>query len=1024
MSTGSAPTIHKTWPAIRLTLSLLAITSGVSAAERSYEFSHFAGTLGGPGYVDGIGGGARLNQPRGIVRDANGNLYVGELGNSVIRKISPQGATSLFAGSLERPGSADGAGAAAQFNQPIGLCFDQLGNLYVADENNHTIRKITPAGVVSTVAGIAGQAGAADGPVQVATFNRPWSVAADSSGNVYVAELGSPTIRKISGGVVTTLAGKAATFGTVDAAGSAARFLQPTAIVCTSSGDLFVTDRYAIRKVTPAGEVTTAAGSVAYSGLDDGTGAAARFQGPWALSLDAAANVIYVADGNAIRKLTLGGAVSTEVTIGTSWLTGIVSDGSGGVFCTDSLQAVYKYTPSTGVGVFVGAVAEYGHVDGTGSSARFTGPVALAFDTIGNLFVAEPHSIRKITPSGVVSTFAGSPTDAGGQDGVGISARFFFPGGLAFDKTGNLFVVHGLGGKLIRRVTPDGTTTTLFGNGDITWGDFPIPIAVDNAGNVFTRFWQCSIEKITPQGTITIVAGDPHDSGTEDGAGGNARFSPILSFARDEDGTFYVADILNFTVRKVTADGVVSTLAGNPNDENPRSVDGIGSEARFAYPIGIAIEASGDLLVLDSGAIRRVTKAGKVTTIAGKTDTGGTADGIGTNARFSTPVGIVRDNSGAIYIADRDNYVIRKGVPVVINQTAPAITWAAAAAIQSGTPISAAELNATANAPGSFSYDPALGTILSPGTHTLTVTFTPTDTFNYSSATAQVTLTVNAASSRLANISARGYCSTGDRVMIGGFVVSGSAPKRILIRAVGPSLVSQGLGSAEVLLDPVIEVHKGVPIIASNDNWADDGNGTDITTTAAQIGAAALVNSDTKSAALLLTLQTGVYSFVASGKGGTAGIVLLEVYDADAVTGGSTFVNIATRAYSTSGNGVTIGGFVISGNQSKQVLLRAVGPTLAKQGIGQAELLADPTIELHDALHGNTVVASNDNWGENANAGAILSTAARIGAAPLDSSDAKSSALLLTLPPGVYSFIAGGKSASTGIVLVEVYDAD
>lgn len=277
---------------------------------------------------------------------------------------------------------------------------------------------------------------------------------------------------------------------------------------------------------------------------------------------------------------------------------------------------------------------------------------------------------------------------------------------------------------------------------------------------------------------------------------------------------------------------------------------------------------------------------------------------------------------------------------------------------------------------------------------------------------------------RLVNIATRGYGSTGNRVMIGGFVVAGNTPKRVLVRAVGPSLTSRGIAATDVLADPVIEVHQGEPIIASNDNWTENTNATELASVGAQIGAAPLDAGDTKSSALLLTLQPGVYTFVATGKGGTSGVVLLEVYDAETTATGSSFVNIATRAYSTSGNGVTIGGFVISGNTAKQVLMRAVGPSLSARGIAQAEVLADPMIELHDANHGNAVIATNDNWGDNANADSIITTGARIGAAPFDASDTKSSALLTTLQPGAYTFVASGKSGTSGVVLVEVYDAD
>lgn len=289
------------------------------------------------------------------------------------------------------------------------------------------------------------------------------------------------------------------------------------------------------------------------------------------------------------------------------------------------------------------------------------------------------------------------------------------------------------------------------------------------------------------------------------------------------------------------------------------------------------------------------------------------------------------------------------------------------------------------------------------------------------------TLAAATGATRLANIATRAFCATGNNVTIGGFVVSGSGKKRVLVRAVGPSLTSQGLAASEVLADPTIEVHdalRGNAIIATNDNWSVSENPAEITAVGRAIGAADLLASDTKSAAMLATLDPGVYSFIAKGKGDGAGIVLLEIYDADATSGGATFTNIASRANCDTGNGVTIGGFVVSGAAPKRVLMRAVGPTLVAQGLASTAVLQDPTIELHDALHGNAIVAINDNLGDNANASEIRTTSARIGATALATDDSTSAALLVTLPPGVYSFVVRGKNDTTGITLVEVYDAD
>lgn len=288
-------------------------------------------------------------------------------------------------------------------------------------------------------------------------------------------------------------------------------------------------------------------------------------------------------------------------------------------------------------------------------------------------------------------------------------------------------------------------------------------------------------------------------------------------------------------------------------------------------------------------------------------------------------------------------------------------------------------------------------------------------------ATLTVEKRAGGSAARLVNIAARAFCGTDNALTIGGFVIAGGAPKRVLIRAVGPSLTAAGVGAAEVLADPTVEVHAGAPVLATNDNWTDNANSAEIAAIAARIGASELLSGDRKSSALLLELPAGVYSFLVRGAGGTSGIVLLEVYDADESAGGSPFVNIATRAWAGTGDRVAIGGFVIGGAVPKQVLLRAVGQTLVNHGLAASEVLADSTIELH---HGTQEIGVDNDFSETAHATAIRTTAARIGAAPLAATDRKSAALLMTLQPGVYSFIARGRNDATGIALVEVYDAD
>jgi serine/threonine-protein kinase len=268
----------------------------------------FAGS-GAPGSADGAGTAAAFFGPIGVAFDGAGNIYVADVSNNKIRKIAPGGIVTTFAGSGAR-GSADGTGTAASFAGPYGVSVDADGNVYVADFCNNRIRRITPGGVVTTLAG-SGSAGSADGPGAAASFAHPSGVAVDGSGNVYVADLLSNKIRKITpGGVVTTFAGSGAE-GSADGVGTAASFNLPAGVAVDGSGNVYVAEISGnkIRKITPGGIVTTFAGS-GVQGSADGAGPAAEFFEPMGVAVDGAGNV-YVADrlNNKIRKV----APSSEV---------------------------------------------------------------------------------------------------------------------------------------------------------------------------------------------------------------------------------------------------------------------------------------------------------------------------------------------------------------------------------------------------------------------------------------------------------------------------------------------------------------------------------------------------------------------------------------------------------------------------------------------------------------------------------------------------------------------------------------
>jgi sugar lactone lactonase YvrE len=254
--------------------------------------------------------------PQAAATDSAGNMYIADTANNTIRRITPAGVVTTLAGTAGVTGSGDGTGPAAQFNSPQAIVLDAANNIYVADTGNNTIRVITQAGVVTTLAGTAGVAGVTDGTGLAAQFNSPEGLTVDASGNLYVADTGNDTIRMITpAGVVTTVAGTAGVTGVgADGSGAAAQFNAPVGLTIDSAGNIYIADSndYTIRMMTPAGVVTTVAGSVGQAGFADGTGTGALFNIPTGITIDSSGN-LYVVDSfyRVIREIGPGAAVST-----------------------------------------------------------------------------------------------------------------------------------------------------------------------------------------------------------------------------------------------------------------------------------------------------------------------------------------------------------------------------------------------------------------------------------------------------------------------------------------------------------------------------------------------------------------------------------------------------------------------------------------------------------------------------------------------------------------------------------------
>jgi hypothetical protein len=606
------------------TIRKIDISTGVVTTIAGNAFAY--------GSIDGIGMAARFNCPDGITTDGT-SLYITDQHNNTIRKIViATGAVTTIAGTPGNTGSLDGYGAVASFNHPRGITTDGT-NLYVVDGGNSTIRKVVIAtGAVSTLAGVAGIVGSADGTGAAARFNFPSGITTDGT-KLYVADERNNTIRSIviASGTVTTIAGTSGATGSVDGVGSAARFDYPAGLI-TDGTNLYVSEynNSTIRKIEiSTGTVTTIAGTAGTPGSSDGVGAVARFNGPYGITTDGIN--LYVADegNNTIRKILIS--------------TGTVTTIAG--------------TP--------------GSTDGVGSEAKFLGPRDITTDGI-NLYITDQYNntIRKMVIStSAVTTMAGTAGNTGSTDGTGTAAKFNLPSGITTDGT-NIYVTDSLSNTIRKIVIATGAVTTIAGTPGNTGSidgfgaaasfNYPRGITTDATNLYVVDGGNNTIRKVViATGAVSTLAGTAGTTGSADGTGATARFN--FPSGITTDGTnLYVADFFNNTIRKIViSTGAVSTLAGSASTAG--SVDGAGTAATFDYPWGITTDGT-YLYVTDynSSTIRKIViSTGLVTTLTGTAYSYGSADGTGAAARFYGLEGITTDGVN-LYVTDAFNNTIRK----------------------------------------------------------------------------------------------------------------------------------------------------------------------------------------------------------------------------------------------------------------------------------------------------------------------------------------------------------------------------
>ena len=559
---------------------------------------------------------AQLNGPYGLVLDAGGNLYIADTYNYRIRKVSADGMITTVAGTGVDGYSGDGGPALqAQLGEVVAIAIDGAGNLFL-DDLFSAIRKVSAAGLITTIA----QNG---GPAVNGQSNLPMGVAADAAGNVYVADTYKLIVRRISpAGVVTVIAGTGA-FGSGGDGGPAtqARLNSPDAIAVDASGNIYIGSglNWQIRKVSPDGIIST---------LYPGDAAQGTSGASVGIAADNAGNVYmtdYIRDG--VRKFAPNGTWAIVAGNGNFSFSGdggpatkaqlflpsaTAIDGGHNIYIADTQNGRVRKISPDGVITTVAGNGVYGDGGdgGPAVNAQIYRPLGVAVDQAGNVYFTDANNsrIRKISTSGIITTFAGSETGGySGDGGPASAAQFTRPWGLAFDSAGDLFVAD-FGNQRVRRISANGTVNTIAGSGVVGSAGVggpalsaqlttPYSVAVDGAGNayIFDQAGYGRALKVFANGTLTQLAGSADIGGPLR----SRQTTYVNAIAADAAGNVFFTDSYNYRVREISPDGSITTIAGN---EAPgySGDGGFANRAQLLDPVGLAVDGEGGIYVADS----------------------------------------------------------------------------------------------------------------------------------------------------------------------------------------------------------------------------------------------------------------------------------------------------------------------------------------------------------------------------------------------------------------------------------------
>lgn len=1042
----------------------------------------FAGTPGSAGNADGLGAAARFNGPQGVAVDGSGNVYVADTNNHTIRGISQSGNVLTLAGTAGSVGSIDGNGTAARFNYPYGLVIDSFGTIYVSDTFNHMIRRVALNGTVSTMAGVAGVRGTTDGTGAGARFAYPTGIAVDAQAFVYVADSQNGTIRKINqGNAVTTYAGTPGSFGTADGAAlTVARFNQPNGVAVDSTGVVYVADTFShtIRRITTAGEVGTLAGLAGSAGSADGTGSSARFNLPNGVAVDSAGNV-YIADSQN-RTIRRSGAV-TAPTITTQPVNASATPGGSATFSVAAtgapLPTVFQWQrmPADGSTGFVNLpndatysgvntatltvsnvattmnndqfrviVSNYISPDATSNTVTLSTVVsAPVFTSLASTsFRATEAGTFTVTASGIPSptfSISGQPSwlSIGASTGVlsgtapdTSGSPFTFTitanNGVSVNQTFTLTVTPAVVAPVIT-VQPVGGTIARGQNANFSvtaTGTEPLVYQWWKDGVALSGATSSTLAIASAQagngGGYTVTVTNSANTATSGVAFLLVNAPPVIT-VQPTAQTALTGNTVTFTVAatgtpapsyqwRVNGRRIDNATSPTLTLSNVQALDAANYDVLVNNGVGGLVSSLAQLTVVTSASAPVITAspAPRTVVVGGSTTlTVGVSSASALNYQWRKSGVAIPNANGPVYTLANVGSGDSANYDVVVSNSVGSATSSSAAVTVVRRSYAGTYFGSFSGAAGNFAISirsDNTGTFLGylPGTflglRSLELSISDAGAFNFFQGTVAVSGniadngTVTGTVIGAANVTLTGSRSpdSGSSAGAAGFYQAAAANTSSAAYA-----IIGGAGQAFILVQTSTTSDGGQGTV--------DGNNRVTLSTARQASIIATIAPDTLGLSVTVTIGSATTVFTGAS---------------ESVLATQRLANISTRARVGTGDAVTIAGFVISGQASKPVLIRAIGPTLGSFGITTA--LTAPKLELFRSGN-NTPIATNTNWSTSGNTSGITAATIAAGAFALGV-NAADSVILATLAPGAYTAVISSANSTPGVALAEVYD--